>query len=46
MKLPTVILTVVLVTIIGPAASIVYIQCQLAALVTNNDTATRIPDCK
>jgi len=46
MKLPTMILAVALVTIIGPAASIVYSQCQLATLVINNGIATRIPDCK
>jgi hypothetical protein len=46
MKLQTMILVVALVTVIGPAAGIVYTQCELATLVINNGITTNISDCK
>jgi hypothetical protein len=46
MKIPTMMLAVVLVTIVGPAAAKVYSQCQLATLLRNNGITSNINDCK
>lgn len=40
------ILAVALANTIGPAASAVYTQCQLATLLSQNNITTNIPDCK
>jgi hypothetical protein len=39
-------LAVALITIIGPAAAVVYSQCELATLLTRNGITSDIPDCK
>jgi hypothetical protein len=46
MKPQIMILAVALVTIIRPAAGIVYTQCQLTTLVINNGITTNVSDCK
>jgi len=46
MKLQIMILAVALVTIIGPAAGIVYSECQLATLLPQCGMKNSINDCK
>jgi hypothetical protein len=46
MKIQTMILSVALLTFIGPAAGRIYTACQLATLAINNGITTNISDCK